>query len=67
MSIQRYYKTDNAEILAAVRKYYADEAVLRAAGAKFGKHFGGKPIFSNGVTSIHFHGLRFSPEKPREL
>lgn len=64
---QRYYRITGAEALAAVQQYEADRNQLRRAARVFAAHFGGTPVYSSSIGETIFHGLRFSPEKPRDL
>ncbi|WP_239903151.1 hypothetical protein [Laribacter hongkongensis] len=64
---QRYYRITGAEALAAVQQYEADKNQLLRAAKAFAAHFGGIPVCSNDLGYTRFHGLRFRPEKPRDI
>ncbi|MCG9074323.1 hypothetical protein LH435_09975 [Laribacter hongkongensis] len=64
---QRYYRITGSEAFAAVQQYEADKNQLLRAAKAFAAHFGGMPVCSNDFGRIRFIGLRFRPEKPRDL
>lgn len=67
MSIQHYYRTDNPEILAAMQDFEKKREAILSGAADFARHFGGKAVFSHTSYSWGFHGLKFQPEKPKDL
>ncbi|WP_193583742.1 hypothetical protein [Laribacter hongkongensis] len=64
---QRYYRITDAEALAAVQQYEADKKQLLQSAHAFAKHFGGTPVYSNDFGRAMFFGLRFRPERRRDL
>lgn len=64
---QRYYRITDADALAAVQQYEADRNQLRQSARAFAKHFGGVPVYSNDIGCTRFFGLRFRPERRRDL
>lgn len=62
-----FYKTSDPAVLAALAAYESDVDAVRAAGAEFAKHFGGKMVVTSGLHGCGVAGLRFNPAKTDPL
>lgn len=67
MSTQRYYRICTDLALAAAQKFESEKEQLCQSARAFAAHFGGIPVYTYSSYSFGFYGLRFNPEKPRNL
>lgn len=62
-----FYKTSDRAVLAALAAYESQVDAVRAAGAEFAGHFGGKMVATSGLHGCSVVGLIFSPAKTDPL
>lgn len=67
MATQRYYKSTEKTIIAAVNHYDFLREALLAKATNFANHFDGIAVMSMTIHSYDFHGLCFTPRKPADL
>lgn len=58
-----YYKTDDSAVLAALKTHNDECQVIRYAGKRFAKHFGGNLLVNNSIHGYRIAGLVFDPLK----
>lgn len=65
--MQRYYKTDKPEALAAQQAFIEQSEALGSSADAFAEKWGGKALLSFSIHGIRFGGLKFSPAKTDAL
>ena len=62
-----YYKTNAAEVLAALHLHNEESRAVQAAGKLFADHFGGTLLTQAGIHSYRVAGLAFEPKRDGRL